>query len=259
MTINNPHLHKPQWPVKNILAFTTTRKHPSALSTSVTPSIIPSMSPYDEFNLGFHVGDKTGRVSTNRSVLKAFLPKQNKIQWLEQVHGADVIEVTRHTEQALIADAAITREPDIALAVMTADCLPILLSSVDGKEISVIHGGWRPLFLGIIANTLQQMKTTNNKIHAWLGPCISEQVFEVGGEVRQAFVAQSDDFIRAFENIGQDKYLANLSLIAQIQLKSLGVQHSYRLSHCTYQQKDEYYSYRRDGVTGRMATVIARL
>ncbi|WDE10710.1 peptidoglycan editing factor PgeF [Thalassomonas haliotis] len=251
MNINNPHFCQPDWPVANVLAFNTSRLHPLKDN--------PPVSYFDSFNLGAHVGDDIKGVEHNRQALKGFLPKASQIQWLEQVHGNTVVEVYDHSEQPRVADAAVTRNPDITLAVMTADCLPILLSCGQGKEVAVIHGGWRPLLAGIISNTLQKMQSRNRSLYAWLGPCIGEQAFEVGAEVRQAFLGQSAMFEAAFKPSGQGKYLGNLTLIAKLQLSSLGVKHISAVNHCTYTMAQRYYSYRRNGITGRMAALITRL
>ncbi|WDD97955.1 peptidoglycan editing factor PgeF [Thalassomonas actiniarum] len=251
MNIDNPHFCQPDWPVANVLAFNTTRQHPHRDK--------PPVTDFDSFNLGTHVGDDIGRVENNRQALKEFLPKGSQIQWLEQVHGNTVVEVHCHSEQPLVADAAVTRNPDVTLAVMTADCLPILLSCGQGKEVAVIHGGWRPLLAGIISNTLQKMQSRNTELYAWLGPCIGEQAFEVGAEVRQAFVGQSAMFDAAFKSTGQGKYLGNLALIAKLQLNSVGVQQVSAVNHCTYAMEQRYYSYRRNAITGRMAAFITRL
>ena len=251
MNTNCPYFVQPNWPVENVLAFNTTRLHPLKEQTVKTG--------FDSFNLGAHVGDNLSRVEGNRQALKAFLPKGSQIQWLEQVHGNNVDEVECYSQQPLVADAAVTRNPDITLAVMTADCLPILLSCAAGKEVAAIHGGWRPLQAGIIAKTLDKMQSPNMSLYAWLGPRIGEQAFEVGAEVRQAFVGQSTLFEAAFKPGGRGKYLGHLALIASLQLQRAGVNNIYDVNHCTYAMEHEYYSYRRDGITGRMASLITRL
>jgi YfiH family protein len=230
-------------------------------------------SPYGSFNLGLHVGDSPELVTDNRSKLKIFINKQLSskqvvstgknaeivdIQWLEQVHGNVVTTVTSISEQAIVADASITREKNIALAIMTADCLPILLSHKEGTEIAAIHGGWRPLVTNIIEKTVEQMYSKPANIVAWLGPCIGKDAFEVGGEVKEAFIQLDLAFNRAFVKQDNGKYLANLHLIAQHQLESLGIKVIAHLGECTYQESDKYYSYRKEQVTGRMASIICR-
>ncbi len=250
------------WPVSHVQAFTTSRLSPFAL-----PAPIADFASFASFNLGDHVGDDLSTVKNNRRSLQQFLPKNTKIQWLTQVHGAKVIKLTEFSDIAIEADAIITKEKNIALSVMTADCLPILLADGNGAEIAAIHGGWRPLSLAIIAKTLAKMTTPVDNIYAWLGPCIGAKVFEVGGEVKQAFIVQSASFEAAFKvstnqhcKVQQKaKFLADLHLIANIQLQQLGVKNITTLKHCTFSMEQHYYSYRREQRTGRMAAIICRL
>lgn len=234
---------------ENILAIQTTRVAPVNGSKNTN-------SPYQAFNLGLHVGDYSALVEKNRQCLHQLLPKDTKIQWFEQVHGAKVAEIFDASDQAITADAAITSNKNTCLAIMTADCLPILIASKYGDEIAAIHGGWRPLAANIISNTLAKMNTSNENLFAWLGPCISAKVFEVGSEVKAAFVQQDECFNLAFIPTGNGKYLADLHKIARLQLEKLGVNQISVLPECTYANTDKYYSYRKNAVTGRMATLI---
>ena len=196
------------------------------------------------------------------------LPINSKIQWLEQVHGNKVVTIDSHSTTPLIADAAITQQKNVALAVMTADCLPILLTAADGSEIAGIHGGWKPLAKNIIAHTVDNMSTSNENIIAWLGPCIGKEAFEVGEDVKIVFERQSKKFISAFclnaldkvitGNLHNVKYFADLAMIAKIQLKEIGINKVHHLNHCTYTDEQQYFSYRRDNITGRMASIICR-
>jgi YfiH family protein len=250
-----------QWPVNpstveknvdgNILAIQTTRVAPNDLIGEQT-------SPYQGFNLGLHVGDCAQQVENNRSFLQELLPKNAKIQWLEQVHGNEVAEISKVSTQTVIADAAVTREKNTCLAIMTADCLPILLMSKSGNEIAAIHGGWRPLASNIITKTLDKMKTPAVDIYAWLGPCISKSAFEVGKEVRARFVQNHDSFSSAFIAKNNGQYLADLHKIAKMQLERLGINQISTLPECTF-SNDKYYSYRKNSITGRMATLICIL
>lgn len=259
-------IHKVAWPVHNVLAFTTTRHHPENQHRIYKNSQFTS---YSQFNLGEHVGDNPDQVKSNRNQLLNNLSPNSKIQWLEQIHGNNVVTIDSHSPMPLIADAVITQQKNMSLAVMTADCLPILLTAIDGSEIAAIHGGWKPLAKNIIANTVNSMSTLNENIIAWLGPCIGKTAFEVGEEVKLAFVSQSDKFSSAFSvnsshkvptgNEHDVKYLANLPLIAKIQLETLGVNQLHHLDHCTYTDEQQYFSYRRDNVTGRMASIICRI
>lgn len=259
--ITNSAIELVQWPEhssidekdidEKILAIQTTRVAPNNFSGDQTP-------PYQGFNLALHVGDCAQQVENNRNYLQVLLPQKAKIQWLEQVHGNEVVEISQVSKQTIIADAAVTSEKNICLAIMTADCLPILLVSKSGDEIAAIHGGWRPLAANIIANTLDKMKTSAADIYAWLGPCISKKAFEVGTEVKVAFVQENDYFNAAFVAKTNGKYLADLHKIARLQLESLGINHTSYLPECTY-SNDKYYSYRKNSITGRMVTLICIL
>jgi YfiH family protein len=266
-----------------ILAFQTTRfplqqtlprnDQVPAFSALKNKKIESEQSPYGSFNLGLHVGDSADHVIYNRNELKHFISQQLsnnptlsdtnlaeevKIQWLEQVHGGEVVTVNCVDEQPIIADASITRQKNIALAIMTADCLPILLSHKSGGEIAAIHGGWRPLVANIIAKTIDSMQSKSTDIVAWLGPCIGKGAFEVGDEVKEAFTQLDLVFNNAFLKRKNGKYLADLHQIARLQLESLGVTVIANLEECTYQETDKYYSYRKEQITGRMASVICR-
>jgi len=229
-------------------------------------------SPYQAFNLGLHVGDNAQVVKRNRRSLQKLLPKNTSIQWLEQVHGDHVAEIDQVSDHAIVADAAVTRKKNVCLAIMTADCLPILLISKTGDEIAAIHGGWRSLASGIIKNTINKMDTNAAELYAWLGPCIGPSVFEVGGEVKDAFVKLDNTFDCAFveqiptkkstQQITQKKgkYLADLQKIAMLQLQQLGVFNINALTDCTFSNTKKYYSHRKASqnniTTGRMASLI---
>lgn len=237
---------------KKLLGLQTTRVSPNKSANE-------NNTAYNHFNLGLHVGDCAKQVEHNRQYLQELLPSKTRIQWLEQVHGNSVAEISTVTKQAIMADAMVTREKNIALAIMTADCLPILLISNRGDEIAAIHGGWRPLAANIITNTVNKMHTAADKIYAWLGPCIGKESFEVGGEVQIAFVEQDNIFSQAFNKQSNGKYLANLHEIARLQLNNLGIKQISTLSECTYSEPKKYYSYRKTPITGRMATIITLL
>jgi len=260
--LNKEAIRSVSWPVESVRAFTTTRHHPFIESSQLTPS------HFEHFNLGDHVGDCVNKILANRHSIIKLLPDNASIQWLDQVHGAKVIEVTRVSAEKPSADAVITRERNIALAIMTADCLPIFLSDKKGSVIAAIHGGWRPLAKNIIEATVNKMAIRNSEIYAWLGPCIGNSAFEVGGEVKDIFTSLSTSFSCAFSlkqvsipkerGLNSHSYLADLQLIAQLQLQQLGINHIFNLTECTYTQKQDYYSYRRDKKTGRMASIICR-
>lgn len=262
MITNNPSVLDINWPIPNVLAFSTTRQSPFTQKHSNYRCQTNETSCFDSFNLGLHVNDNTKNVLHNRQQLLTLLPKNSQVQWLEQVHGNNVIDVTKHQVEPYIADAVITREKGIALAIMTADCLPILLSSRDGTEVAAIHGGWRPIAANIIEKTLELMHSPTDQIIAWLGPCISHLAFEVGQEVKDEFVQISRHFSSAFKPLNklhqQAKYLADLPHIATLQLKDHGVNHIINSGECTYMNAHKFYSYRRDMSTGRMASIITR-
>jgi polyphenol oxidase len=267
---NNIAFDNVEMPVEPIQAFQTTRLHPashlqpnshlheqaSLLSSSekiATPKL------FDHFNLGLHVADNAAKVLENRQALLPYLPQYAAIQWLEQVHGNHVITV-ENIISPIQADAVITRTPKLALAIMTADCLPILLSNKQGTEIAAIHAGWRSLASGIIIETLSNMHSNNHDIFAWLGPCIRQKSFEVGVEVKKQFEQVNSQFSSAFiENLQSqqpNKWLADLQKIARLQLTELGVNHCSVNSHCTFAENERYYSYRKEQKTGRMASII---
>ncbi len=255
---NSSAIKSVDWPVANVLAMQTTRVNPFD-----NPHAPTGTSPYHSFNLGLHVNDNVEHVMQNRQSLIQFVAKEGfspqlKMQWLEQVHGNNVIDVCAVDDKAIIADASITREKNIALAIMTADCLPVLLASKQGDEIAAIHGGWRPLAANIIAKTIDKMHTEAKDIVAWLGPCIGHSAFEVGKEVKDAFVKQSKIFGQAFNEQSDGKFFADLHKIAQLQLYALGIKNIHSLAECTYSESNKYYSYRKQNVTGRMTTVICR-
>ncbi len=267
-----------KWPVNlssslddKVLALQTSQLPPDLSQNSSSSPLLTEQatSTFGGFNLGLHVGDDAERVTHNRNVLNYFISQQLfdqaeklsdevDIQWLEQVHGNEVVTVISVNEQAIVADASITRQKNIALAIMTADCLPILLSHRMGTEIAAIHGGWRPLAGNIVAKTIAKMHSSPSDIVAWLGPCIGKDSFEVGEEVKQSFTQLDEEFNDAFVMQDNGKYLADLQKIAGRQLVSLGVNAIASLTKCTYQETETYYSYRKQQITGRMASVICR-
>ncbi len=212
-----------------------------------------STDRFASLNLAQHVGDYSQDVLANRQAIKAMLDLPAEPSWLQQTHSTDVVAAHTMLLDAN-ADASYTNMDNIVCAVMTADCLPILLCDTNGTTIAAIHGGWRGLLNGIIQNTLANMPATT--LMAWLGPAIGPQCFEVGAEVRHAFVKQSEQFSSAFIPKAQDKYLADIYKIAHIILNNAGVKHIYGGTYCTVTQQEQFFSYRRDGQTGRMATLI---
>ncbi|MEQ3527777.1 peptidoglycan editing factor PgeF [Pseudoalteromonas sp. XMcav11-Q] len=233
-----------QWPLTQFVG---------TLSTTRKGGV--SAPPYDSFNLAFHVGDNAEQVAENRRILHGYVA--NPIVWLEQVHGAEVVVVDEQFEIAQVhqADALYTRLRQTPLAIMTADCLPILLASKDGEEVAAIHGGWKPLAAGIISQTLAKFNCAPEEICVWFGPAIGPSAFEVGEDVVQAFEAQRNT---AFVAKKDGKYLADIFELAQSLLCEQGVKNFYGDKHCTVTMSEQYFSYRRDKTTGRMATLIWR-
>ncbi|OKY25744.1 peptidoglycan editing factor PgeF [Thalassotalea sp. PP2-459] len=234
--------------IKNIVAVQTSR---------LSPDInCQSRSPFDSFNLALHVDDDYQQVLKNRTILSGCFNNQTQIQWLEQVHSNKVVTINSVSDKPLIADAMVTRQKNIALAIMTADCLPILISDKHGKEVAAIHAGWRPLAANIIANTLNELSSPIADLQVWLGPCIGQVAFEIGDEVREAFLTIDAELVVCFKKY-QQRWHADLTLIAQYLLQKQGVTNIHILDECTFQQTNKYYSYRRENKTGRMVSVIA--
>lgn len=242
---------RPSWPApKNIKACTTTRYHGQ------------SVEPYSSNNLAHHVGDNTWHTKANRLHLEAALQLPSSPFWLEQTHSTesiiveDIIKSQGAAETSRpIADAAITRDPKRVLAILTADCLPILLCNKEGSEIAAIHAGWRGLVNGIIENTLAKMQSDPSEILAWCGPAICQSCYEVGEEVYEAYRQRYPFASRSFQRRGI-KFLANVPELAELVLKKLSVSAVYQSNLCTFEQKNAFYSYRREQKTGRIASLI---
>ena len=214
-----------------------------------------SEAPYDQLNLADHVGDDKHAVSRNRQLLKQSLALPAEPCWLEQVHGIDVIEASTAMENN-VADGSFTSKPGCVCVVMTADCLPVLLCDKQGTVIAAVHAGWRGLLQGVIPAAVEKLQVPNDQILAWLGPAIGPQSFEVGREVKEAFLDADLNNGGAFLPSTTGHFVANLYQLAELQLKRLGINEVYGQKWCTYQDKAHYFSYRRDGVTGRMASLI---
>ncbi|MBW8307799.1 MAG: peptidoglycan editing factor PgeF [Thiobacillus sp.] len=212
-----------------------------------------SQAPWSSLNLGDHVGDDPAHVVANRARLRQQLPAEPG--WLRQVHSARVVELGREPNRE--ADAALTRQPAQVCAVLTADCLPVLLCDRAGSVVAAAHAGWRGLADGVLEATVAAMQVPQEGILAWMGAAIGPHAFEVGDEVRQAFVAQHAEASVAFvPQPTPGKWLADIYQLARIRLKHAGVQAIYGGGRCTFNEADSFYSYRRDGVTGRMAALI---
>ena len=213
-----------------------------------------STGPYASLNLASHVGDRREAVAANRLLLREAARLPAEPLWLEQVHGT---EVTVHGGESVPvrADAAVCRSPGRVCAVMTADCLPVVLADREGRCIGVAHAGWRGLCGGVIEATVAALGVRPSGLLAWLGPAIGPEAFEVGAEVREAFVRSAAGDAAAFRPSERDRYLADLYALARLRLARAGVAAVYGGGWCTYRESDRFFSFRRDGVTGRMATL----
>jgi YfiH family protein len=233
----------PDWPAPaNVKALQTTRNGGI------------SAAPYDTLNLGLHVGDDPVRVNRNRQLLAPFMPSEPV--WMEQVHGT-VVANADAAECRVQADACIARQRGSVCVVMTADCLPVLLCDEDGTVVGAVHAGWKGLAAGVIEATVKEMGVAPHKLLAWLGPAIGPEAFEVGEDVRAAFTAHDAKAAEAFKSHGmQGKYHADICLLARQRLAAPGITRISGGTFCTYHQKEKFFSYRRDGVTGRMGTFI---
>jgi hypothetical protein len=211
-----------------------------------------SSDPYDSLNFGLHVKDNPVHVAQNRKALSQFLPSEPV--WLNQVHGIQVIDAAK-TSCVPDADASFTTQKNVVCVTMTADCLPILLCNRTGTVVAAVHAGWRSLCDGVIENTVNKLPAKPQDLMSWLGPAIGPNAFEVGAEVLTQFMAQDAQAESAFRPHG-DKFFGDLYQIARQRLSNLGVTHIYGGNHCTFNESDQFFSFRRDGATGRMATLI---
>ena len=224
-----------------------------------------SQPPYDSFNLAEHVGDKPEYVAHNRRLLRAHLPSEPL--WLKQIHSSTVstpAERSNDSNVLIVADGVVTTKPEEVLAIMTADCLPVLFTANDGSVIGAAHAGWRGLSSGVLENTVDAMLSlcphlSSADILAYMGPAIGPSSYEVGEDVLKAFqesLLKPDlkDFVAVPNKHG--KYLVNLYSLARARLKLFGIHRVDGGGSCTYLDQDHFYSYRRDGITGRFASFI---
>jgi YfiH family protein len=230
-----------------------------ALSTFRSGGV--STARYASLNLGDHVGDSLEAVVENRRRLKAAAGLPAEPAWLTQVHGTNVVDLDAAADLGASgpvgpADAAFTRRRGRVCAILTADCLPIMLAADSGDLVAAAHAGWRGLAGGVIEATVEALQVAPQRLMAWLGPAIGPEHFEVGAEVREAFVTGDLGAETAFVPNARGRFMADLSALARRRLAALGVGRIYGGGHCTYADGDRYFSHRRDGVTGRQATLI---
>jgi hypothetical protein len=214
-----------------------------------------SHDAWASLNLGAHCGDNPEDVEENRKRMFAAGNLPSKPVWLEQVHGKDVLKLTEEPYASKRADASYSNTPGTVCAVMTADCLPVLFCNRAGTEVAAAHAGWRGLCAGVLEETVACFDDAPGNIIAWLGPAIGPMAFEVGPEVREAFIEQDSQAVSAFQPTG-DKYLADIYQLARQRLGNVGVTQIFGGDRCTFTEKGDFFSYRRDKTTGRMASFI---
>jgi len=213
-----------------------------------------SQPPFDSLNLALHVDDDPQSVAINRQYLSDYLGLPNEPHWLTQVHGCDVSTDDVITKEA---DACMTQTAGRVCVVMTADCLPVLITDKQGTCVAAVHAGWRGLEQQAILQTIEKMPAKPQDLLVWLGPAIGSEAFEVGEEVRDQFLKQDQHFAEAFVASQQEgKWLLDIYNIARQQLAGVNVDNVYGGDLCTYQDAQRFYSFRRDNVTGRMASLI---
>lgn len=217
-----------------------------------------SAAPWDSFNVATHVGDAPENVARNRANLRTLLALPNEPAWLNQVHGVDVCDLdpVRTASLPVAADAAVARAPGRVCVVMVADCLPVLFASRCGAVIAAAHAGWRGLAAGVLERTVASMNVPATNLTAWLGPAISRAHFEVGDEVRAAFVDSDPDAAACFIANDSGRWQADLTALARRKLAKLGITDIAGGSWCTFADRERFYSHRRDGRGGRMAALI---
>ncbi len=238
----------PDWPAPtNIKAVMTTRQGGY------------SQAPFDSMNLGDHVDDNLATVKKNRAYLKEQLNLPNPPLWLSQVHGVKVAKVDEllGTEHSVEADASVAHQVNSVCAVMTADCLPVLFCNTQGTAVAAAHAGWRGLHAGVLEKTVESLHCENSDVLAWLGVAIGPKNFEVGAEVREAFIAKHKLASNAFTpSSNKGKWLADIYQLARLRLEAIGVTNIYGGGECSFADNARFYSYRREPKTGRMASVI---
>lgn len=255
-------LLRADWPAPpGVQAFTTLRR---GLNVGV------SAPPFDTFNLGKHrsaVGDDPQAVATNRAALRWVGQLPSPPHWLSQVHGVQVErfdapvlasteEDQTHMQPQPEADAAVTSAAGTVLAILTADCLPVIFASRDGDEVGAAHAGWRGLAAGVLEATVAEMKTPAERLIAWLGPAAGPQAYEIGEEVRTAFVDTDPSAAAAFVATRPGHWRVDLYALARRRLAAVGVIAVHGGGLCTLSDPDRFYSHRRDACTGRMATLV---
>ncbi|MDP1933228.1 MAG: peptidoglycan editing factor PgeF [Gammaproteobacteria bacterium] len=248
----SPILICPEWPVPaSVIALVTTR------GGGV------SKAPFNTFNLALHVNDEPADVLANRAILQEHLEQDLDLQWLQQVHGTEVVQAGRNAGEKR-GDAVFIDQPGVAGVVMTADCLPVFFAALDGSSVAVAHAGWRGLADGILERTLETFSVSPAEIICWMGPAIGPCHFEVGVEVRDVFLnacvddTQRREMLRVAFRLSSEsgKFHADLYSLARLRLQQCGVVGIHGGGFCTHCDAERFFSYRREQDTGRMASVI---
>lgn len=231
----------PDWPAPaNVRAFVTTREG------GVSEGEFASM------NLGIASGDDPARVQRNRDILRTHMPSDGP--WLRQVHGTQVVDLD--CEAGRTGDACLTRTPGRVAGVLTADCMPLFLADAQGRVVAAAHAGWRGMAAGVIESTVGAMAVPADQVIAWMGPTIGPDAFEVGPEVREAFVAADKDAGEAFRPHRPGKFMADLYTLARRRLRGAGVTRIHGGGYCTFHERDRFFSYRRVKASGRMGSFL---
>jgi YfiH family protein len=240
---------RPDWPAP-----------PQVRAASTTRQGGVSRAPFHSFNLGGHVGDAPADVAANRKQLRKTLSLPAEPYWLNQIHGTVVVDLDGEPGGLPEADASITSTPNTVCAVLTADCLPILFCNQAGTQVAAAHAGWRGLAAGVLEATVASFTAPPEQIMVWMGPAIGPQAFEVGDEVRQAFCdvdpVAAQAFVAVQSETNEKKWLADVYQLARQRLAVVGVNAVYGGGRCTFTEADDFYSFRRDGKTGRMASLV---
>ncbi len=234
----------PDWPAPNQVRVVITTRHGGH-----------SQGPYGSLNLGDHVGDEPAMVAKNRALLAEKLHLPSEPRWLQQVHGCAVLE-GRDGGSGNCADAATTTVAGDVCVVMTADCLPLLLCNRTGTRVAAVHAGWRGLADGVIEAAMAKFSEPGEELLAWLGPAIGPDEFEVGDEVRERFLSENPPDEGAFVANGSGKWLADIYSLARTRLQAVNCGYIGGGDYCTVTEAERFFSYRRDGITGRMASLI---
>ena len=233
---------KPDWPAPaNVRAVMTTRDGGA------------SSGPYASLNLAMHVGDDEAAVGENRRRLRAALRLPSELVWLEQVHGTDVAVLPGLVSGA--ADAVVSFTPGAVCAVLVADCLPVFLADREGDRVGLAHAGWRGLAAGVVEAAVAALDCDPTQLLAWLGPSIGPRAFEVGPEVRESFMTKDPASAGDFRRGHDGRFFADLPALARRRLAACGVESVHGGDWCTFSDPERFYSYRRDGATGRMAAL----